>query len=106
ALERLFTPKSIAIIGASNRMPGIGGYVTANIARAFAGPIYPVNPRETEIQGLTAYPSVADLPRDIDLAMIVVPAEGVAAVLEGCAAHGIGGAVIITSGFAEVGGPG
>ncbi|WP_372785243.1 acetate--CoA ligase family protein [Phenylobacterium sp.] len=106
ALDRLFTPKSIAIVGASNRMPGIGGYVTANIARAFSGPIYPVNPREQEIQGLKAYPSVADLPRDIDLAMIVVPAEGVAAVLEACAAQGIGGAVIITSGFAEVGGPG
>lgn len=106
ALDRLFTPKSIAIVGASNRMPGIGGYVTANIARAFKGEIYPVNPRETEIQGLKAYASVAELPRDIDLAMIVVPADGVAAVLEAVAAQGIGGAVIITSGFAEVGGAG
>lgn len=106
ALDRLFTPKSIAIVGASNRMPGIGGYVTANIVRAFRGPIYPVNPREQEIQGLKAYASVADLPRDIDLAMIVVPADGVAAVLEACAAKGVGGAVIITSGFAEVGGGG
>jgi len=106
ALDRLFTPKSIAIVGASNRMPGIGGYVTANIARAFSGPIYPVNPREQEIQGLKAYAGVAELPRDIDLAMIVVPADGVAAVLEACAAQGIGGAVIITSGFAEVGGAG
>jgi acyl-CoA synthetase (NDP forming) len=106
ALDRLFTPRSIAIVGASNRMPGIGGYVTANISRAFKGQIYPVNPRETEIQGLKAYPNVAALPRDIDLAMIVVPADGVAAVLEAVAAQGIGGAVIITSGFAEVGGPG
>jgi acyl-CoA synthetase (NDP forming) len=106
ALDRLFTPRSIAIIGASNRMPGIGGYVTANIARAFTGPIYPVNPREMEIQNLKAFAAVADLPRDIDLAMIVVPADGVAAVLEACAAQGVGGAVIITSGFAEVGGGG
>ncbi|MET0274255.1 MAG: acetate--CoA ligase family protein [Phenylobacterium sp.] len=106
SLDRLLAPRSIAIIGASNRLPGIGGYVTANVARAFDGPIYPVNPREAEIQGLKAYASIADLPRDIDLAMIVVPSAGVAEVLEACAAQGIGGVVIITSGFAEVGGAG
>lgn len=103
SLSRLLQPKSIAIIGASNRMPGIGGYVTANIVRAFKGPVYPVNPRETEIQGVKAWARVEDLPRDIDLAMIVVPAEAVPAVLEACAAQGVGGVVIITSGFAEVG---
>lgn len=103
SLTRLLQPKSIAIIGASNRMPGIGGYVTANIVRAFKGPVYPVNPRETEIQGVKAWARVEDLPRDIDLAMIVVPAEAVPAVLEACAAQGVGGVVIITSGFAEVG---
>ena len=105
-LGRLLKPQSIAIIGASNRIPGIGGYVTANVARAFSGPIYPVNPREAEIQGLKAYASIADLPRDIDLVIVVVPADGVAPVLEACAAQGVGGVVIITSGFAEVGGPG
>ncbi|MBU1374849.1 MAG: acetate--CoA ligase family protein [Alphaproteobacteria bacterium] len=105
-LGRLLKPQSIAIIGASNRIPGIGGYCTANVKRAFSGPIYPVNPRESEIQGLKAYASIADLPRDIDLAIVVVPADGVAPVLEACAAQGVGGVVIITSGFAEVGGPG
>lgn len=105
-LGRLLKPQSIAIIGASNRIPGIGGYCTANVKRAFSGPIYPVNPREAEIQGLKAYASIADLPRDIDLAIVVVPADGVAPVLEVCAAQGVGGVVIITSGFAEVGGPG
>jgi acyl-CoA synthetase (NDP forming) len=105
-LGRLLKPQSIAIIGASNRIPGIGGYCTANVKRAFSGPIYPVNPREAEIQGLKAYASIADLPRDIDLAIVVVPADGVAPVLEACAAQGVGGVVIITSGFAEVGGPG
>lgn len=105
-LGRLLKPQSIAIIGASNRIPGIGGYCTANVKRAFSGPVYPVNPREAEIQGLKAYASIAGLPRDIDLAIVVVPADGVAPVLEACAAQGVGGAVIITSGFAEVGGPG
>jgi len=106
ALDRHFTPRAIAIVGASNRMPGIGGFLMANVARAFSGEIYPVNPRETEIQGRKAYASVADLPRDIDLAMIVVPAPGVPQVLEACAAQGIPAAVIITSGFSEVGAAG
>lgn len=105
-LGPMLNPRSIAIIGASNRLPGIGGYVTANVARAFKGPIYPVNPRETEVQGLKAYASIADLPRDIDLAIVVVPSNGVASVLEACAAQGVAGVVIITSGFAEIGGDG
>lgn len=106
SLNRLLQPRSIAIVGASNRMPGIGGYVTANVARAFKGPVYPVNPRETEIQGLKAYPSVLALPDGVDLVMVVVPAPAVPEVLEDCAARGVGGAVVITSGFAEVGGEG
>ncbi|HVK81548.1 MAG TPA: CoA-binding protein, partial [Verrucomicrobiae bacterium] len=105
-LQRLLSPKSIAVIGASNKMPSIGGYVMANIARLFDGALYPVNPREAEVQGHPAFASVEALPRDIDLAMIVVPAESVPATLEGCAAHGIAGVVIITSGFAEIGGAG
>jgi acyl-CoA synthetase (NDP forming) len=87
-------------------MPSIGGYVIANVARAFKGPIYPVNPRESQVQGLQAYASIGELPRDVDLAVVVVPSGGVPEVLEACAAQGVGGAVIITSGFAEVGGPG
>ncbi len=106
SLARLLQPESIAIVGASNRMPGIGGYVTANIVRAFKGPVYPVNPRETEIQGLRAYPSVEALPDGVDLIMVVVPAPAVPAVLEACALRGVGGVVVITSGFAEVGGEG
>ncbi|HEX4199656.1 MAG TPA: CoA-binding protein [Caulobacteraceae bacterium] len=105
-LQRLLRPRSIAVVGASNRMPSIGGYVTANVARAFRGPVYPVNPREAQVQGLEACADIADLPADVDLAVVVVPARAVPEVLEACAARGVGGAVIITSGFAEVGGPG
>jgi acyl-CoA synthetase (NDP forming) len=104
--DRLLQPRSIAIIGASNRLPGIGGYVTANVVRAFKGPIYPVNPREAQVQGLEAYAEIGHLPPGIDLAIVVVPVRGVAEVLEALAARGVGGVVIITSGFAEVGGPG
>ncbi|HWF76399.1 MAG TPA: CoA-binding protein [Caulobacteraceae bacterium] len=106
-LERLLRPKSIAVVGASNRMPSIGGYVTANVIRAFrGGRIFPVNPREERVQGLQAWPDIAALPPDVDLAIIVIPSRGVPEALEACAERGIGGAVIITSGFAEVGGAG
>lgn len=105
-LQRLLSPKSIAVIGASNKMPSIGGFVMANIARVFDGAIYPVNPREKEVQGHPAFAGIDALPRDIDLAMVVVPAEMVPTTLEACAAQGVAGVVIITSGFAEVGGAG
>lgn len=106
SLDRLLSPRSIAIVGASNRMPGIGGFVTANVIRAFGGAIYPVNPREAEVQGLSAFATVEDLPEGVDLAMVVVPALAVPAVVEALARRGVGGVVVITSGFAEVGGEG
>ena len=76
SLSRLLQPKSIAIIGASNRMPSIGGYVTANILRAFEGEIYPVNPREQQVQGRRAYASVEDLPEDVDLVAVLEEPDG------------------------------
>jgi acyl-CoA synthetase (NDP forming) len=105
-LERLLRPRRIAVVGASNRMPSIGGYVIANVLRAFDGPVYPVNPREAQVHGADGFPDVASLPDGVDLALVVVPAAGVPDVLEACAAKGIGGVVIISSGFAEVGGAG
>lgn len=106
SLDRMLSPRSIAIVGASNRMPGIGGFVTANVVRAFDGPVYPVNPREAVIQGLPALATVEDLPEGVDLVMVVVPAIAVPAVVEACAGRGVGGVVVITSGFAEMGGEG
>jgi acetate---CoA ligase (ADP-forming) len=100
-LDRLLSPRSIAIVGASNHSDRIGGWVFANLARAFAGPLYPVHPRETEVQGRAAYRSVSELPEPADLAVVVVRAPAVPAVIEECARKGVGGAVVITSGFAE-----
>jgi acyl-CoA synthetase (NDP forming) len=102
-LDRALSPASIAMVGASNNVAGIGGQVFANLARAFSGRLYPVHPRDAEVQGRSAYSSVAELPEPVDLAVIVVPAPGVPAVVEECAAKGVGGALVITSGFAEVG---
>ncbi|HUJ64159.1 MAG TPA: acetate--CoA ligase family protein [Acidimicrobiales bacterium] len=105
-IERLLSPRSIALVGASNNEESIGGWVFANLARAFSGPLYPVHPRDPEIQGYAAYPSVAALPEAVDLAVVVVPAPSVPTVIAECAAKGVGGAVVITAGFAESGSEG
>ena len=101
-LNRMLRPRSIAIVGATDRMPSIGGYIAANVARSFQGEIYPVNSRGGMVQGLKAYAGVESMPENVDLAIVVVPADGVPPVLEACARKGVGGVVIITSGFAEV----
>jgi acetate---CoA ligase (ADP-forming) len=103
-LERLLAPRSIAMVGASNK-PNIGGWVFANLRR-FAGPVHPVNPREEEVQGVKAFASVTDLPEAVDLVVVVVPAAFVPGVIEECGARGVGGAVVITSGFSETGADG
>jgi acyl-CoA synthetase (NDP forming) len=103
-LERLLAPRSIAMVGASNK-PSIGGWVFSNLRR-FAGPVYPVNPREEEVQGVKAVASVTDLPEAADLVVVVVPAAFVPGVIEECGAKGVGGAVVITSGFSETGAEG
>jgi acyl-CoA synthetase (NDP forming) len=103
-LERLLAPRSIAMVGASNK-PSIGGWVFSNLRR-FAGPVYPVNQREEEVQGVKAFASVTDLPEPVDLVVVVVPAAFVPGVIEECGAKGVGGAVVITSGFSEAGADG
>ncbi len=106
AMDRLLSPRSIVMVGASNKVAGINGQVFANLVRAFDGPVMPVNARDETVQGIAAYPSVLALPGPVDLAVVVVPAPHVPGVLEECAERGVGGAVVITSGFAESGGEG
>ena len=105
-LDRALSPRSIVMVGASNNPASIGGQVFANLARAFGGPLHPVHPRDPEVQGRAALPSVSDLPEAVDLAVVVVPAPAVPGVIDECAAKGIGGALVITSGFAEAGAEG
>jgi len=97
----------VTFVGASND-PGKWGYLTLKHLKdgGFRGPIYPVNPREPEILGLKVYRNVADLPETPDLAVIVVPPPTVPAVIKECATKGIKTGIIITAGFAEVGGQG
>lgn len=101
-LNRFFYPKAIAIIGASGDPAKLGGRpVDQTLRLGFPGRIYPVNPGSAEVQGLRAYAAVADLPDDVDCAVIVVPARGVETAIESCAAKKIPLAVILSSGFAE-----
>ncbi|MEM4662147.1 MAG: CoA-binding protein, partial [Desulfurococcaceae archaeon] len=103
-LRALLEPKSIAVIGAS-RSPGKIGYVILKniIEYGFKGKIYPINPHASEILGVKAYPSVLSVPEEIDVAVVTITATEVPKAIEECGKKGIKVAVVITSGFAEVG---
>jgi len=103
----LFNPKSIAFIGASRDRGKWGFVILHNIIRGqFKGNIYPVNPREKKVLGLRVYPSVTEIPEPVDLAVVVVPPPAVPGVIAECVAKGIKAGIIITAGFAELGGEG
>ncbi len=103
----MLTPASVAVIGASDDPTRIGGRPVAYMLRAgFPGPIWPVNPNRGAVQGLTAYPSIADVPDAPDACVIAVPAALVPETLEACADRGAKAAVILSSGFAEAGAEG
>jgi acetate---CoA ligase (ADP-forming) len=103
-LDALFRPRSIAVIGASRRRGTIAAEVFHNLlAAGFPGPIYPVNPAARAVQSVRAFPSIADVPDQIDLAVVVVPTREVRAAVQGCADAGVRGLVVITAGFAELG---
>jgi acyl-CoA synthetase (NDP forming) len=100
----LFHPHSVAVVGASDSPLKISYCCVESLTRGgFAGPIYPVNPSISEVLGLAVYPSVEVIPYEVDMAVIVVPADVVSSVLEECAHKGIGAVVIITAGFKELG---
>lgn len=106
-IEYFFNPRSIAIIGASANLAKLSGRpIAALLKKKFAGAIYPINPRYTEIAGLACYPSVGAVPGEIDLAVVSVPIEGILEALKQCAAKGVKAAVVFTSGFAETGAEG
>ncbi|MDK2989662.1 MAG: hypothetical protein PWR16_1191 [Methanoculleus sp.] len=97
-----FTPRSIAVIGASSEPRKMGYAVMHNLLH-FPGQLYPVNNKRSEIQGLKAYPSILDIPSPVDMAVITVPAKHVPGVIEECGQKGVAMAVIITAGFRETG---
>ena len=106
SLQRLFSPASVAVIGAGRTPGGIGHEVLRSLAGSYQGRLYAVNPQAGQVGGVTAYPSILAVPGSVDLAVIAVPAAQVAVVLAECGHKGVAGAVILTSGFSELGATG
>ena len=99
----LFSPRGVAVVGASRRPGKVGYMVTYNLKNSYKGPIYPVNPHASSILGLKAYASVLDVPDPVELAIIVVPAHQVPGVMEQVGRRGIPVAIVISAGFREIG---
>ena len=106
-LDPIFRPKSIAILGASDR-PGKWGYIMVErpLKTGFSGTIYPVNPAKNKILGLRTYRSVLDIPDQIDLVVVTVPAPATPELMRECVKKKVKGAVLIPGGFAEAGNEG
>ena len=104
AMDRIMNPRAVAVIGASDGEGKIGNSVMKNIINGgYAGELYPINPKADEILGKKAYKSVKDVPGVIDIAVFAVPARFCAGAMEEVGQKGIPGAIMIPSGFAEVG---
>ncbi len=104
AMQRIMNPRAVAVIGASDGEGKIGNSVMKNIINGgYAGELYPINPRADEILGKKCFKSVNDIPGDVDVAIFAVPAKFCAAAMTEVGEKGIPGAVMIPSGFAEVG---
>lgn len=103
SIRAILNPRSVAIIGASRQPGTIGAALVANIKGCgFTGPIYPVNPKASEIDSLKSYPTVSAIDAQVDLALIAVPAAAVEQSIRDCAAAGVRGVVVISSGFGEL----
>jgi acetyltransferase len=106
-LDALFLPDSVAVIGATERPGTVGRTVVQNLLHpSFQGKVYAVNSRHSEICGLKAYPSIDDVPEDVDLAVVATPAQTVPRIIGECVDAGVKSAVVISAGFRERGSEG
>lgn len=104
SIHRFFHPRSVAVIGASRRQDTIGQALVRNLVTGgFTGRAYVVNPSATAVSGMPAYKNVGEVPDDVDVAIVAVPADAVTDVVLDCAAKGVHGLIVISSGFAETG---
>jgi len=103
-MDSFFTARTVAVVGASTNPEKLGHVILANIlSGGYTGHVYPINPKEKEILGITALPSIDEIPEKLDLVVIVIPAALVPGVLRQAAAKGAGAAIIISGGFREAG---
>jgi acetyltransferase len=103
-LDKIFKPKSITVIGASNKVGSPGYNIFRNlIGSGYEGVVYPVHPKNESVQGVQAYNNIKDLPKVVDLAIIATPSKVVLDVVEECGKKGVKGILIISAGFKEIG---
>ncbi|MGQ9566118.1 MAG: bifunctional acetate--CoA ligase family protein/GNAT family N-acetyltransferase [Candidatus Bathyarchaeales archaeon] len=103
-LDKIFNPRRIAVIGASDRENSLGAKFLKNlIGVGYKGVVYPVNPFTPTVQGITAYPSITKIPWQVDLAIIATPAHTVPQIVEECGKSGVAGIIISSAGFRETG---
>ena len=103
-LEVMFKPRSVAVIGATERQGSVARTILWNLlSTSFGGTIFPVNPKYNSILGIKAYPNVGAIPDEVDLAVIVTPARTVPGIIQECADKGVRAAIIISAGFKETG---
>ncbi len=104
ALDAIFAPKNVALIGATENINSVGRTLMWNlITNPFGGAVFPVNPKRPSVLGVKAYPSIRDVPDQIDLAVIVTPSKSVPPLIQDCVDLGVRGAIIISAGFKEIG---
>ncbi|MFO7967625.1 MAG: acetate--CoA ligase family protein [Archaeoglobaceae archaeon] len=101
-MQELFDPRSVAVIGASPKEGKVGNTILKNLVQGFEGDLYPINPSYDKILELKCYPSIQDAP-PTDLAVIVIPAEGVVDAVKQCGKKGTKNVVVISAGFKETG---
>jgi len=107
AIEKMFNPETVAVIGATDSEGSVGRSLMKNLLLGkHKRTIFPVNPNHANVAGLKSYPSVSKIPGHVDLAVIATPAKTVPSLVEECAESGVEGAVIISAGFREVGSDG
>ncbi|HXQ95666.1 MAG TPA: bifunctional acetate--CoA ligase family protein/GNAT family N-acetyltransferase [Candidatus Acidoferrales bacterium] len=103
-LDALFLPRSVAVIGATEKEGSVGRTVLWNlISSPFGGTVFPINPKRPNVLGLKAYPSLAAVPDPVELAVIVTPPQSVPGVMDECVASGVRGVIVISAGFKETG---
>jgi acetyltransferase len=103
-LEAIFSPRAVAVIGATEKTGSVGRAILWNlISSPFGGAVYPVNPRRPNVLGIRSYPDIAAVPEPVDLAVIVTPAPTVPEVIGECVKAKVKGAIIISAGFKEIG---
>src|ERR1039458_4609641 len=103
-LDVFFSPKTVAVIGATENQNTVGRTLLWNLVTSpFGGTVYPVNPKRPSVLGVRAYKSITDIPEQVDLAVIITPPPSVPGIIRECGENGVRAAIVISAGFKEIG---